>query len=207
MNEEKGKNIIIGVLLGVIVILSVTLIFILKGKGNEQQSVTSVDNNNNNNNNNNNKLDGDGELIVDYSYIPRVDTTKLEQIQINENNTLITLNGIDINLKLIDDTLYVNDVIYNGVKFEGTIFVTDYLIYIAPVSECGYGIKYAIDENTNLIIVENNYPLNNLEVADNKLTAEVIDCHCYENDDNKCNDSFKVEFAIGMDSIRVMEIN
>lgn len=199
MNEEKRKNIIIGVLLGVIVILSVALVFILKNKENEQQSVTAVDDNN--------QLDDSGELIVDYAYIPRVDTTKLEQIQLNDNNTVITLNGIDINLKLIDDTLYVNDIAYNNVKFEGTIFVTDYLIYIAPVSECGYGIKYAIDENTNLIMVENNYQLNNLEVEDNKLIAEVIDCHCYETDDNKCNDSFKVEFAIGMDSIRVMETN
>ena len=135
------------------------------------------------------------------------------EVKLNESNRKIIINGKELRLKVVDATLYINDVKQDKVHFEEDIFVTDKYILIEQHGQCGIAVDYAVDENGNVINVSkntdinkgdnNNYEVQHLRKENNKIVAELpAGCNCYANYDGECSVKYsKVEFVYNGSSI------
>ncbi len=132
------------------------------------------------------------------------------EIQLNENNKQFVLNGNTVNLKVIDNYLYVNDVKQEKVQFEENVYVTDKYILVIQVGQCGSIIDYAVNENGKVIKVEkklpsngNNYQVYSLRYENGKLIGEADNnCPCYDNCKTKVKN---IEFSYDVDKITIKE--
>lgn len=127
------------------------------------------------------KYDGK-ELTINEMY-PEI--KKIEKINLNSNNRIMEINNKNVNLKVINNELY-----FNNVKMEGTyienVYLTNYLLLFSNTGECGEIINMAIDENGNLIrINSNDYQIHDIRMENNKLIANGDKCICEEDACNK----------------------
>ena len=186
--DLKKKNIIIGILLFIVLvllILCVYFIFIKKDKINNSDTV-------------------------------KEERLELKQVILDSSNKEVSINNNKYNLKVVDFTLYINDKKIDNVQFEGSIYVTNKYALISIAGQCGNVINYAIDENGNVIEVYKNivipsygdnlsYALNDIRIENDKLVADLpVECFCFETEDHKCNDeTIKVQFTYDSKNINI----
>ena len=144
----------------------------------------------------------------------------VKHMTLGDTNEEITINNKKINLKLIDSTLYINDVKQEEIMLEGNIFVTNKYVLIAGVGQYGYAIDYAIDENGKVLSVYKtivgdvpwpSYQVNNIRVENGKIVADYFHESCNysvdENDNkNKICES-KIEFVYDGNYLNMVEVS
>lgn len=154
------------------------------------------------------------ENIVDDKVVI-IGNNEIKQINLGGANETIRINNNDIKLKVVNSTLYVNDVKQEDVNFEGTVFATNQYILVAGVGRAGYGIDYAIDKDGKIInvyksiISENNpytgYEVNGIKFDDGKVVAKYTD-ECFWYNSEKCVEKEKkIEFIYDGNNINMVD--
>ena len=129
---------------------------------------------------------------------------KLDKVTLTNKNTEVKINNINLKLKVDNSELYVNNKKVDNIFLEGTVFVTNEYVLIAPIGQCGYGITKAINADGKIIDIDNDYQLEDLKIENNKLVATaLVNCTCYDD----CPSNYKVELIYDGSSIKVQKMN
>jgi len=204
--KEKGKNIVIIVLSIInIILLGICIYLLFIKKDNKSCEPTNSQNNQQFENNQSN----DNDAIT-------IGSNEVKKIDLGESNTTIKINNKNINLKVIDSTLYVNDIMQEDVMLENIVFATNKYILIAQVGLNGYAIDYAVDENGKIIDVYKSivadspyqmYQVNNIRNENGKVVAEYYhdSCTMMSVDTKDCES--KVEFVYNGNNIIMTDIS
>ena len=204
---EKRKNLEIIVLSIIIVALLGALIYLLFIKKDDKP--TEPPKPQDNQQTVNNQGNDDNEIIV-------ISSNEVKQIGLGETNTTIKINNKNINLKVIDSTLYVNDVKQEGVMLEHIVFATNKYILVAGVGQNGYGIDYAVDENGKVIDVYKSvvadapyaaYQVNNIRMENGKVVADYYHDSCTMMPVDTKNCESKVEFVYDGNNIIMKDMS
>lgn len=138
--------------------------------------------------------------------------TKLEKIAIGDNKN-ITINNKNVNIKLVDDNLYINEEKLEGdYSLYDTMYVTDYFIMF-PSGTLSGEIYKIYDENGRVIKISNNNndikEYTNLKIENGSLTADVPeDAECVDDSSTARDSCFlgtKIEFVYDGYSLTVKE--
>ena len=142
------------------------------------------------------------------------------EFKLTSDNRKFVIDGKEVLLKVIDGTLYVNDIKQEEVHLEDIVFVADKYILIEQHGQCGIAIDYAVDASGKVIKVSKNIEIGNSDNKDYQLqiirkendrfVAELpTSCYCYETfyDNNKCSVGYKeVEFSYDGSNLTLKEL-
>jgi len=125
-----------------------------------------------------------------------VETSRLEIIELNEENKELQINGILVKIKYVDNNTYINDILYEELYSTSVIVMDKYAILLNNC-QCGYCINKYIDENGEVKSINNTLSdsterqFNEFKLVDGGIEATAEVCPCLDG----CESSYEVKFV------------
>ena len=125
-----------------------------------------------------------------------VETSRLEIIELNEENKELQINGILVKIKYVDNNTYINDILYEDLYSTRVIVMDKYAILLNNC-QCGYCINKYIDENGEVKSINNTLSdptkrqFNEFKLVDGGIEATAEVCPCLDG----CESSYEVKFV------------
>ena len=144
---------------------------------------------------------------------------KVTHISLTSEDQEVSIRGKKVNLKVINSTLFINDVSdsdHADIGASGGVFVTNNYALIAETSRNGIKIDYAISEEGEIINVYKSmiadtaytdYELSNVRADNGKVVADYLHEECVESADNSCNSKVEFVYYDERDYLVAREIN